>query len=255
MTNDPVTELRTARPTHYEAWGSSQEGLDLMHRVVRQGAKDSRATPRRRRLRSVVVVAVGSVILGGVAAQAVGVPGFRDEPSKESLVAEADKGPLFPADDGPQPNRAQAALTARISEILTPRDSKSGDGVPPQFASGIVGFVGAPATGYTLIVGEGVDVGAAAQSVLEGLSADSAIYLDTRVADHTTAELARVWRAVMAEKWSSSPNASYSLDVAATSGQIEVTVDPSLPADDRDRLQKVGGDALKIVQGGTLQRF
>jgi hypothetical protein len=255
MTNDPLAELRAVRPIHYETWASSQAGLEVMHRALRQGKKTPGAMRRRGRLRAAAVVAVGGLGVGGIAAQAVGVPGFRDEPSKESLVAEAEKGPLFPVDGGVQPNEAQSALAARITDILTPGDSKGDNGVPPQFARGIVGVVGTPATGYALVVGKGVDARAAARSVLEGLPPKSAIYLDTRVAEHTTAELERVWRAVANGTWLPSADTSYSLDVDATSGQVEVTVDPTLPAGARDQLQKLGGNAMKIVDGGKLQRY
>jgi hypothetical protein len=255
MTNDPLAELRAARPTAYETWGSSQNGLEVMHRALRQGVKDRGAMHRRGRLRAAAIVALGSAVVGGIAAQAVGVPGFRDEPSKESLVAEAEKGPLFPVDGGAQPNEAQTALAARITDILTPDDSKGDNGVPPQFVRGIVGVVGTPATGYTLVVGKGVDARAAARSVLEGLPPKSATYLHTRVAEHSAAELERVWRAVANGAWLPSADTPYSLDVDATSGQIEVAVDRTLPLDARDRLQKLGGDAIKIVDGGKLQRY
>lgn len=253
MTKDPLDELRTARPTQYATWSSSREGLDVMERALERGADDPPPTRSSKRVRSAFVVVIGSVVLGGVAAQAVGVPGFRDEPSKESLVSESDKGPLFPADDGAQPNDAQRDLSRRVTEILTPSvdGPKNGDGLPPQFAHGIVGFDGTPADGYTVIIGKGEDRDDVVKFVLEDLGPASSEYLTSSVADHSTSDLERVWRTIATQDWLDG-RPSYSLDVDAGTGRIEMTVGADLSERDRAALIARAGDALSFRSGGQI---
>ena len=147
-----------------------------------------------------VGLAASLCLAAGALGSALAAPGeddFKDNPGAISTE------PLFPADDGPQPNAAQAELAARITAIQTngSGEDPSAGSLPYQVAHGILGISGAPAKGYTVILAKGVSTKQAASSSFAGLSRGAMDALTLRASEVTVEEITAVWYAVEGADW------------------------------------------------------
>ena len=178
------------------------------------------------------------------------------EPSKDELIAKL-KTPSSPADDGVPPNDVQQAVADRITTLMTPQDetARDPDGVPPQLANGVVGWVGIPTDGYDIVAGAGEDTERISENLTTGLPPEAENYVRVTQASVSAVELAQIWREVGKLAWSSRERPTFSLDIDAEAAQIVVSVDESMDADDRKALLALGGEHLRVEVSDKIGRL
>lgn len=176
-----------------------------------------------------------------------------------------DLGPDPAALDGRPATPLQRQVARRVTALVSPPDSKPTkpeESVPTSLDHGIIGVLGSPAAGYTLVLTKGTDGKALISTIVKGLPAEAAAGLSFRVSERTSDELREAWVAVFAGDWQSSVDVtgrSMAVDLSPEREAVEVVLGGEAPplgrADTmRQPLEDVPAGAVVVEYGGESGR-
>ncbi len=146
---------------------------------------------------------------------------------------------------------SQAAV--RVTAIST-SGSKTVHGVPPGLARGVLGAVGDPVVGYTVVVDSALGDPARIRSeLLAGLPAEVADQVQVEVSCTSAAALADAWRTVIARAWHpSARTASFGMDLDPATERIVVQIDPASTSNEAvQALRRVAPHLITVRTGGV----
>jgi hypothetical protein len=183
----------------------------------------------------------------------------------EKTAPRADDDTLGPdprAADGPRATKVQREVADRLSALLTPKGEKPADGAPVSLDQGLIGVIGSPAAGYTLVVTKETDGKALVSSLTAGLPEEARKALDVRVSERSAAELREAWAAVWEQRWRTltpEPETGYSVDLDPELEAVVVVIGSEAPPTDRldtlrQPLQGVDAGAVVVQYGGASGR-
>lgn len=172
-------------------------------------------------------------------------------PSTEVRHVAASHEADHATDDGPAASGPQRALADRLTQLLTPSGGqKPAGGMPVGFIRGIIGVLGSPTNGYTLVLTSDADEAAIVDDVLHGLPRDSHDSLTVTRATSRMSELQDAWRAITSGRWRAEGyHGSYSVDADPSRGGIAVDLfndDPSRAAAERDALISIAPAIITV---------
>jgi hypothetical protein len=127
----------------------------------------------------------------------------------------------------PLNDEAENAVAQRISSVLALDEAKGGGGVPSGLARGILGVVGDPSAGYTVVADTTrLDIQRLHESLTEGLPPQAASAVRVEGSCTSAAALATAWRKLEARDWHpSAKRAAFGFDIDARTEQIVVGLD------------------------------
>ncbi len=200
-----------------------------------------------------VVLATGLCLLAGSTAGATAGP--KDDGDKDTS-GQISTHPLFPADDGPRPTRAQAKLGARITaiEVGNGEDPPKGR-VPFQVDHGFLGISGSSVEGYTVILAKGVSPEHAISTTFAGLSQESLASLTLQPSDVTVEEITTVWRSVLSRSWVARPDVPHvTYMVRIQDARVVVHLSTDASDESRRRLAAIS-PLVRIVDIGPIRAW